>query len=240
MSTLLRRYVRSILNEMSYEDVKTSKDPADWVEAAFQDPEDWDTDDPFRAMIRAAKKFGLEELGIGSSRFVFSIDGERVLKIARNQKGVEQNKLELTAGRDAQVHDLLSSVYESSPEYAWLIAEAVEPLDDGDVKRAEELTGVPWIEVRRLLGLSDKEEFNATAEEVTSKLAGSKGGSRGGGTSCLRGAEFITALGGFLDRYRDMLPGDIVKLSSWGVNKKGCLVLLDYGITRKKFEEFYR
>lgn len=232
---LIKEYVRSILKE-DKEDIEDSDDPTDWVQDAFNHPESWGTEDPFKAMRRAASSFGLLELGLGSSRIVFEMGGGKVIKLARNQKGVEQNKLEETAGRDPEVHDLVASVYEASPDYAWLVAEAVEPLEDSEVKRAEKISGVPWIEVRRLLGLSDKEEFEATAAGIKGKME--RGG--GGGSSCLSGTDFINSLGEFLERYRDMLPGDIVKLSSWGVNKKGCLVMLDYGITRKKFQELYK
>jgi hypothetical protein len=43
----------------------------------------------------------------------------------------------------------------------------------------------------------------------------------------------------FLVRYDDLLPGDIAKYDSWGKNSDGCIVLLDYGITKKKFKELY-
>lgn len=239
---LIRRYVRSVLTEMAYEDVKTSEDPTDWVEAAFQDPEDWGTDDPYRAMIRAARKFGLEEFGMGSSRFVFAMDGGKVLKIARNKKGVEQNKLEAFAGRDPHVHSMLASVYDSSPENVWLVSEFVEPLEDGDFKVAEDVCGVQWSEVRKVLGLSNKSDVDATVADNTRKMEKSSGGKseRTKKSGCLVGDEFLEGLKGFLDRYQGMLTGDIAKLSSWGVSGKGCLVLLDYGITRKKFEELYK
>lgn len=236
---LIRAYIRAVLKE-SKEDVEkdeaASKNPIFWIEDAFQDPASWGAKNSFSAMRMAASDFGLLEIGLGSSRIVFEMGEGKVIKLARNEKGVEQNKLEYTAGRDPEVHDLLASVLDVADDYAWIIAEAVEPLDDGDVKKAEGVSGVPWIEVRRILGLSDKSEFAATAAGIKKKIERLGDNT---GSSCLRGAEFIDALGGFLDRYRDMLPGDIVKLSSWGVNKKGCLVLLDYGITRKKFKELY-
>lgn len=239
---LIRRYVRSVLNEMAYEDVKTSEDPTDWIEAAFQDPEDWGTEDPYKAMIRAARKFGLEEFGMGSSRFVFAMDGGKVLKIARNKKGVEQNKLEAFAGRDPHVHSMLASVYDASPENVWLVSEFVEPLEDGDFKVAEDVCGVQWSEVRKVLGLSNKTDVDATVVDNTRKMEKSGGGKseKTKKSGCLTGNKFLEGLQGFLDRYQGMLTGDIVKLSSWGVSSKGCLVLLDYGITRKKFEELYR
>lgn len=240
--SLIRRYIKSVLCEMSYEDVMTSNDPTDWVTAAFHDPEEWGTDDPYRSMIRAARKFGLEEFGMGSSRFVFAMEGGKVMKIARNEKGVEQNKLESFAGRDPHVHSILASVYDTSPDHAWLVSEFVEPLEDSDFKVAEDVCGVPWSEVRKLLGLSNKTDVDATVVDDTRKIekSGREKSKKSKRPGCLTGEAFLDGLSGFLERYQGMLTGDIVKLSSWGVNKKGCLVLLDYGITRKKFQELYK
>lgn len=236
---LIKAYVRAVLRETK-EDLAGSEDPLDWIQDAYNNPEEWGTDDPFRAMVRAAKDRNLEEVGIGSSRFTLGLSTGKVVKIARNQKGIEQNKLEATAGKDPYVHRILASVYDWSDDYAWIVAERLDPLEDGDFRAAESASGVPWADVREILGLSDKSEYKATAEEITNKLESKKEKSAESAPGCPRGRDFLELLIGFLERYKDMLPGDIVKLSSWGVNDKGCLVLLDYGITRKKFEEMYK
>ena len=236
---LIRAYVRAVLRE-SKEDVADSKDPLFWVQDAFNDPESWGTENPFKAMRGAASSFGLLELGLGSSRIVFESDGRKVIKLARNQRGLEQNKLEATAGKDPYVHRAVASVYDWSDDFAWVVAERLDPLEDGDFRAAESASGVPWADVREILGLSDKSEYKATAEEITNKLESKKEKSAKSAPDCPRGRDFLELLIGFLERYKDMLPGDIVKLSSWGVNDKGCLKLLDFGITRKKFEELYK
>jgi len=236
---LIRAYVKEVLRE-TREDVADSNDPLDWIQDAYNDPKGWETDDPYRAMVRAAKDRNLEEVGIGSSRFTFGLGSERVVKIARNQKGIEQNKLEAPAGKDPYVHSILASVYDWSGDYAWIVAERLDPLEDGDFKVAESASGVPWADVREILGLSDKSEYKATAEEITNKLGLKSEKAVKSAPGCPKGRDFLELLIGFLERYRDMLPGDIVKLSSWGINKKGCLVLLDYGITKKKFKELYK
>lgn len=236
---LIKEYVRSVLLE-DKEDVEDSGKPTDWVQDAFNHPESWGKDDPFKAMRYAASSFGLLELGIGSSRIVFDADGGKVIKLARNQRGLEQNRLEATAGKDPYVHRAVASVYDWSDDFAWVVAERLEPLSDSDFKAAESASGVPWSDVRALLGLSDKSEYNATAEEITNKLSSKGEKVAKSAPDCPRGRDFLEVLIGFLERYKDMLPGDIVKLSSWGVNDKGCLKLLDFGITRKKFEELYK
>ena len=54
----LRSYVRKIIREMTRDDVETSGDPLDWLTAAYQEPEEWGTKNPFDAMKIAAQEFG--------------------------------------------------------------------------------------------------------------------------------------------------------------------------------------
>ena len=226
---------------MSLEDVKDSDDPLDWITAAWHYPSEWGGKDPFDAMQKAAEIKKLRFMGEGSSRIVYDLGGDRVVKLALDEKGVEQNKLEATAGRDPHAHKILASVLDMSDEYAWLVSEAVRPLGDSDGAIAEKIIGVPWRSVRDLVGVGTSSTDDAT--EAETQKAGEprkKNEPTGKSRGCLVGEGFLEALDDFLGRYSDMLPGDIVKLSSWGVSKDGCLVMLDYGITRKKFRELYR
>ncbi len=238
---LIRTYIMTILNEMSYDDVKMSKDPLDWVTAAYHEPEAWNVDDPYIAMALAAKKAGLKPIGSpGSSRIVFEFDGSKVVKLARNNRGIEQNKLEAFAGKDPFMHKILAGVHDYSDEFAWIVSDKLRPLEDTDAATAEKFIGISWNEVREHLGVKASDAFAATVGQLGQKnktqlkTAGSRSGDK------LSGKTFLSYLDEFTSRYQDMLPGDLAKLSSWGVTPDGRLVLLDYGITRKKFIELYR
>ena len=63
---LIRAYVKEVLRE-TRKDVADSNDPLDWIQDAYNDPKGWETDDPYRAMVRAAKDRNLEEVGISVS-----------------------------------------------------------------------------------------------------------------------------------------------------------------------------
>lgn len=239
---ILREYVRSQILEMSQEDVETSNDPLDWITAAYNDPNAWDATDEFDAMVIAAKKINLQRVGNpGSSRIVFDLKNNRVVKLARNNKGLAQNNLEAFAGNDPQVERILATVWDYAEDFSWVVADKVEPLGDDDGAIAEEIVGISWNEVRELVGADTGEEYEATAvgSDSNSVKKGNKKSS-GKGSGCLSGDAFLSYIDDFMTRYSDMLPGDIAKLSSWGVTPRGCLVLLDYGITRKKFKELYR
>jgi predicted ABC-type ATPase len=237
VSESLRLYVMSVLLEMSQEDVATSKDPLDWFTAAYQSPEEWGASDEFEAMLIAADKLNLKVAGTGSSRIVFDLKNNRVVKIARNNKGIEQNKLEAFAGKDPFVERILATVWEFAEDFSWIVADKLDPLSDGDGATAEEIVGVEWNEVRDLVNAG------ANKESAVTSVAGGRSKEKkmtGKSKGCLTGDSFLSYIDDFMTRYPDMLPGDIAKLSSWGVTPQGCLVLLDYGITRKKFRELYR
>lgn len=238
---ILREYVSSQLLEMSQEDIETSEDPLDWITAAYQSPEEWGARDKFEAMLIAADKLNLKEVGRGSSRIVFDLGNNRVIKIASNVAGIEQNTLEAAAGRDPQVEKILAGVREFADEFSWVLADKVEPLENGDGKRAEAIAGIEWNTLRDLVSAgSNRENAVTSVEGEASKTKKTKNNSKEGAAGCLKGDAFLSAVDYFMTRYEDLLPGDIAKLSSWGVTKKGCLVLLDYGITTKKFKELYK
>jgi len=234
---LLRSYIQGIVLEMTRGDVETSKDPLDWITAAYQTPVSWKSENKFVAMKNAADEFGLQYLGIGSSRIAYALDSDRVVKIATNAAGLKQNELEVFAGNDPMVDAILARVLDYSDDFYWVVAERVTPLDEMNIKMAEEMTGVTWSKVLDAVGLPGRKEYDRTEPmagikvDLDSKSKVSSG--------CLGGDEFLDAVRTFVGRYKGMLLGDLTKVSSWGRNKRGCLVLLDYGITRKKYDQFY-
>lgn len=75
----------------------------------------------------------LQKLGAGSSRIVYKIDNERVLKIAKNNKGIAQNQKEADFGRNAygvtaEVHDV------DYDNYTWIEMELAYPIKKSEVK----------------------------------------------------------------------------------------------------------
>lgn len=247
----LKSYIKQVIKEeLTKEDLAFSKDPVDWIDAAWKDPSliIGDNDNKFMAMQHAVAEFNthyqylLRLLGRGSSRVVYSMgDGERVIKLAKNQKGIEQNKLEAFAGQDPYVDRIVAKVLDSSEDYSWIVMQQVSPLYDSlqFAKYAE----VTWDEMREIFGLGPVNYIERYDESKRIKFHSRNAHSRlnentGGG--CLKGQEFLAYMKRYLDRYEGMLKGDIVKLSSWGVTREGCVVLVDYGITQEKFEKLYR
>ena len=81
-----------------------------------------------------------EPMNDGSSRVVFDLNDNRVLKLAYNKAGIEQNKLEFDIW-NASKSPLFPSVFAHSKEYAWIISEQVIPCNKTDF---EKILGIPY------------------------------------------------------------------------------------------------
>jgi hypothetical protein len=87
----------------------------------------------FSGKIKAADQT-LQRIGSGSGRVVYDIDGTKVLKVAKNQKGVAQNEVESGVGRDSYFDNIVTEVYESSPDDTWLVSEKAKKVTEKRIK----------------------------------------------------------------------------------------------------------
>ena len=85
-----------------------------------------------------AKKF-LPELGQGSSRVTFALSGGKVLKIALNKQGFQQNKQEVEVFTGAKDNDLVTKIYDLDPQFKWLVSEIVKEIPE---KQFKDYTGI--------------------------------------------------------------------------------------------------
>jgi len=75
----------------------------------------------------------LTELGQGSSRIAFLMpDGKQVLKIAKNEAGIAQNKQELEIFLNPSIAKIYTDIYEWDKGKNWLITEYVQPFNSRD------------------------------------------------------------------------------------------------------------
>lgn len=74
-------------------------------------------------------------IGNGSSRMVFAIDNEKVLKLAKNRKGTAQNKAEFNNCNDYYAGDMFTKVFEYDDQYfTYIIAERAMPVRAADFR----------------------------------------------------------------------------------------------------------
>lgn len=147
----------------------------------------------------------LEKLGQGSGRIVFLLDSHRVLKIATNTVGVDQNVTEAGLSALPEAHQIAARVLEAGPGHDWLISELVRPLSG--TAEFEELTGVPWGGFVTAVSQTHRHRSQAGIDGWT---------------------RVVTRIA----RRQQLSPGDLTKIMHWGKTADGRAVLLDYGLTR--------
>lgn len=62
----------------------------------------------------------LTRISSGSSRIVYKIDEEKVLKLAKNKKGLAQNEIEISYGNYYDLNDIVAKVFDSDSNNLWV------------------------------------------------------------------------------------------------------------------------
>jgi hypothetical protein len=109
-----------------------------------------DSDD-FNYIISYADKY-LKELGEGSSRVVFDLSPDKVLKITGyddnedagpDPRGIAQNKEEVNIYTNPKTKPVITRVFDFDPEYRWLISEKAHELNWQEFEqRSDEINNI--------------------------------------------------------------------------------------------------
>lgn len=188
----------------------------------------------FAARVRYCQE-RLQRLSSGSSRIVYKIDNEKVLKLAKNKKGIAQNENETDyylqqIGCFAKIFDF------DDVNYLWVEMQLARKAKASDFKR---LTGYDfnvlcaWIDYcsegysrRRIYRNRNYDElFNSESFQENYDYS------------------IFYQLQDYLGNYQLESTGDLKRLSSWGVvtnNGQEELVLIDFGLTDNTYDEFYK
>jgi len=188
------------------------------------------------ARAAAERKPGsFRRLGEGSSRAAYSMPGTgKVLKLAMNNAGIDQNKEEIEITR--KVHQkmpeypIVTKIYghDSSSTPTWLISEEVKPY------MGEVYQGLDFDQILRIIWSGGPQDLidsysrnlrNLSMDprnvELTKKAL-----------EVLRNpSPFIKALGKVISTGMD--AGDLEIEEHWGLTEDGRLVILDYGYANK-------
>lgn len=169
-----------------------------------------------------------EEIGQGSSRIVFQIDDEKVLKLAFNEKGKAQNVEEYQPWKEK--YDFIPKIFDA--DYTnddWIICEYVLPAEEKDF---EHCLGITW------------SEFDDFVHTVFSQFSNFYIGHDLDYDEVQQMTENSEMLSELYMYITDMcfLNGDIVKIENWGLAKRNgdaYLVFLDHGFSESVNRQFY-
>jgi hypothetical protein len=173
----------------------------------------------FAGKQRYAKEHLLGKVGAGSSRAVFKIDDEKVLKVALNDRGISQNNAESEGYK--QNYDVLARVFDIDDDDMWIEMELAKKITP---RRFMQLTGT-------------------NPDEVGVWLAKERGDSGWRNTNVrdLNENDFATELKEFTDDYQYPVPGDFRRISSYGeVLRNGVpkVVVVDFGFDEGTSSEY--
>lgn len=175
----------------------------------------------------------LKRLGAGSSRIVYQIDNTKVLKLAKNKKGLAQNEVE-TDGYFSQM-SITANVFEYDDKHDapyWIEMELAKPIGR-NYKLLEKLLGFSLDELEAFLHLNNPNQRGRIpfinvdiSDERMQELWDDEYAS-----------QVVDLVGNIA-----MEVGDLVRPSSWGiVDRKGKPepVLIDFGFTNNVRAHYY-
>ncbi len=176
-----------------------------------------------------------ESCGDGSSRYVLKC-GEYVIKVAKNVNGIIQNKgeCEFKESLKNAKYDhtsIISEIYEADKYYRWVICEYCPWINEEEFKKYIGIEWDEWYKLERTINsnknksktLEDINEFRQMYTKVTSTKKN----------------YLINSLLNWLQDNIYNVMIDLGNSDSYGINHKGKLVLVDYGLDNNTYQNYF-
>lgn len=188
----------------------------------------------------------LKKIGVGSSRIAYAVDDEKVLKLAKNRKGLAQNEVEFNNSYDDL--DCLSKVYNFDPEGYWIEAEIATKCKQSDVKR---LYGITFNDLKRFI-CSCLYEYG---DSMTRRMLRGNYHMAGSQLNLFQQYideelpenlyDFLDSLYYYLSNYQPSWTevSDFMRLANWGIVKRNgqeVMVIIDSGLNEEVYKTYYK
>ena len=197
-------------------------------------PVNWSVDDfkklrSFNARIKYCEK-NLIRISSGSSRIVYKIDDTKVLKLAKNRKGIAQNEVEISYSNDYYLKNIIAEVIEYDENDLWVEMELARKVTPVFFKN---IVGVSFDEYCNVMRYQHSETFGRRSYISHSKPEN---------MDEMWENEFVSNMIDAMINY-EMPVGDLCKLSTYGLVKRDGyekIVLIDYGLTNNVYDSYYK
>ena len=193
----------------------------------------------FSKVVNYCEQHCGKSIGCGSSRAVFQIDDEKVLKLGIFQKGIAQNKAEIAVYAKYKGFGLFPQIYDYDQNGLWLVSEYVLPAEPKDfttclgIRFGDLCNLVDYIDYSQGTQI-DTSNFFYSHDEKIKKYADM--------LDSMKDTPFIKELSSYIINGNAPV-GDITVIDNWGLAKRngGAMpVLLDSGFTTQIWEDYYR
>ena len=170
----------------------------------------------------------LTRISSGSSRVVYKIDETKVLKLAKNKKGIAQNEVEIDFSNDYMWDEIVAKIFNYDPNNLWLEMELARKLTANEFKS---ITGLTFEEY--CAGLRYYESLQKPKRGINY--------SQPEGYDDMWENEFADEILNIVGSY-DIPVGDLCRTSTYGVvSRDGVnkVVMIDYGLTGEVYNSYY-
>lgn len=157
--------INNVYNKVnSIKESKNRKKICEAIDDTFSFEKLSQIDDFNSAIFYCSEHLG-ECIGEGSSRAVFQIDDEKVLKLAKNKYGIQQNKVE--ANTNKTNNRLFPLIFDTDVKYRWIVTEFVLEATDKDIVQCLNMDTDDFFHVIKLIGRLKypyEDEYDRTAD----------------------------------------------------------------------------
>ena len=195
-------------------------------------PTNWNAEEfsklsSFNQRVQYAEK-NLTRISSGSSRIVYKIDEAKVLKLAKNKKGIAQNEVEIDFSNDYMWDGLVAEIFNHDPNGLWVEMELATKLTPSIFKQ---VTGLDFKEYGECLRYYEQEQTSR------GRIRMSKPESYDEMWENEFGSDIFNLVGSY-----DIPVGDLTRLSTYGVVNRDndlSVVMIDYGLTEDVYSSYY-
>ncbi len=161
----------------------------------------------------------LEHLSSGSSRIVYRSPKDTIIKLAKNDKGIAQNKAEANPEMKSKY---LNEILGHADNYSWI---QTHYLDKITVKDFQEMTGLKF------------DDFGDSIRYGLKDVSGNTDLSKPKNFDKVKESDIYKEIHRIGEKFK-LMPGDLARISSWGT-KDGRPILIDAGLTSSIYREYY-
>lgn len=162
-----------------------------------------------------------KRLGAGTARVAFLLPDGKVLKLAKNAKGIAQNNTESDYGLQ---NGITNKIIASDEQHWWLITNLASKVNAAFFKSQ---TGLSFETYCKVLNYWDHIQHNRLKYDATNELQ-----------KILDQNQFVQDVTEIIGN-ANLGLGDFLRLSSYG-NVAGELKVIDFGITMEDWEKYYK
>ena len=217
----MKDFIKDKIREGLIESILDEDYPTTW------NVEDFKKLNSFNTRVRYCEA-NLQRISSGSARIVYKIDDEKVLKLAKNKKGIAQNGAETQWMNDYYFDEILAKIIDADPNDLWVemeLARKVTPQMFKSYFGFDINIIFKYLTHRFNINNGRKSYFGDVSPEIADVLSENR--------DIQTIYEFADACGSV---------GDLGKLSSYGLVKRGghdSIVIIDFGLNNDVWKSYY-